>query len=242
MRKRGSWTGYSPARERVGGCDDRNLGRRQSGHGVVDLRGSVAVVIAPRLAARLDLPFADRLIPARDAPAVTVPERLSEEERDRQGRTSFFRRLAEVTGALNFPVPRGEDLRDRVREQVEASIVGLAQTTGAVILGRAAAVVLAGHPGSFHIRLDGPKERRAVRGQELEKVTLDAARLRLEETDRARARYVSRQYGRDPSDPSLYHLRLDSTVFSVEACVELLAGAAKAFWQGAGGPDGSDRP
>ena len=211
--------------------------------------GAGGSVIAPRLAVRLGLPFADRLIPARDAPSVPGPERLSDEEREQQGRTRFFRRLAEVTGALNFPVPRDEDLRDRVREQVEASIIALAQTTGAVILGRAAAVVLAGHPASFHVRLDGPPERRARSGQAYEKIDLDTARIRLEETDRARARYVSRQYGRDPTEPSLYHLVLDTTMLDRGDCVELLAGAAESFWRTAeraagrgAGPDGSAGP
>jgi hypothetical protein len=42
---------------------------------------------------------------------------------------------------------------------------------------------------------------------------------------------------------------LDSTVLSPDDCVELLAGAARAFWRTAerptgrgAGPDGSDRP
>jgi cytidylate kinase len=118
-----------------------------------------------------------------------------------------------------------------VREQVQASIETLAQTTGAVILGRAAAVVLAAHPEAFHVRLDGPLERRAARAMGIEGVDEHIARSRLEETDRARAQYVERLYGRDPAEPGLYHLILDSTVLSVAATVEVVASAAAAYWE-----------
>jgi hypothetical protein len=37
-------------------------------------------------------------------------------------------------------------------------------------------------------------------------------------------------YGRDAADPSLYHLTLDSTLLSIDTCVETLAAAAAAFW------------
>ena len=62
----------------------------------------------------------------------------------------------------------------------------------------------------------------------------DAAGFRpriLAETDRARARYVQRLYGRTPDDPSLYHLVMDSTVLASEDCVEILAAAAESFWR-----------
>jgi cytidylate kinase len=53
---------------------------------------------------------------------------------------------------------------------------------------------------------------------------------RMVETDRARARYLTRLYGRDAHDPALYHLVVDSTVLPVEACVRMLVDAAVAFW------------
>jgi cytidylate kinase len=57
------------------------------------------------------------------------------------------------------------------------------------------------------------------------------ARARLDETDRARAQYVERLYGRDASDPRLYHLILDSTVLSTDGAVSAVAAAALAFWE-----------
>jgi cytidylate kinase len=136
---------------------------------------------------------------------------------------------------LGLPVPAPEDLADPVREQVEQSIDRLVEAGGAVILGRAAAIVLAGDPRAFHVRLDGPKERRIARAMAIEGIDEAAARARLDDTDRARTRYVDRLYGLDPADARLYHLLLDSTVLEADDAVRVVVTAATAFWERAGG-------
>ncbi len=195
--------------------------------------GSSGSLIAPAVAARLELPFHDRLIPARAAVAASdseAGERLTEEERLAGRRTSFLDRLAHLTGGLGLPVPAGEDIGDHVRETVERSIRDIAAGPGGVVLGRGAMIVLAGQPGAFHVRLDGPGERRCARAMAFEGIGEATARDRIVETDRARARYLTRLYGRDAHDPALYHLVVDSTVLPVEACVRMLVDAATAFW------------
>ena len=197
--------------------------------------GAGGSVIGPRLAERLGLPFADRLIPARDAPAPAVgTEQVTEAERLQVSRSRFLARLAQLTGGLGLPVPHPDDLTDPVRQRVEQSIHDVTVSGGAVILGRAAALVLADDPRAFHVRLDGPEARRAARAMAIEAIDDATARARLTETDRARARYVDRLYGHDPTDQRLYHLVLDSTVLATDDCIEVLAAAAEAFWhQGA---------
>jgi hypothetical protein len=196
--------------------------------------GAGGSIIAPALAKRLHLPFADRLIPAKDVPAPDAGvERLTEAERRQHARKSFLARLAHVTGGLGLPVPAAEDLADPVRERVSESIDRLVAGGGAVILGRAAAVVLAGHPRAYHVRLDGPSDRRVARATAIEKIDQATARARLEETDRARTLYVERLYGRDPADPGLYHLVLDSTVLSPGQSVDVIARCAGSFWENA---------
>jgi Cytidylate kinase-like family len=192
--------------------------------------GSSGSLIAPAVAARLGLPFADRLILARSGPEAEFGEHLSEEERLASRRTSFLDRLAHLTGGLGLPVPSGEDLGDHVKEQVEGTVREIAAGDGGVILGRGAMMVLAGCPTAFHLRLDGPEDRRCARAMALEGIDEATARDRMAETDRARARYFTRLYGRDAHDPSLYHLVLDSTVLPVEVCVRLIVDAAHAFW------------
>jgi cytidylate kinase len=198
--------------------------------------GSSGSLIAPALAARLGLPFYDRLIPARDTAALAggeagqAGERLTEDERVAARRTSFLDRLAHLTGGLGLPVPAGEDIGDHVRDTVERSIRDIATGAGGVVLGRGAMVVLADQPAAYHVRLDGPAERRCARAMAFEGIDAAAARERMVETDRARARYLTRLYGRDAHDPALYHLVVDSTVLPVEACVRVLVDAATAFW------------
>jgi cytidylate kinase len=183
--------------------------------------GGGGSVIAPLLAEHLGLPFADRLIPARDAPAPGPgAECVNEEERLQTA----------LTGGLGLPVPSAADLADPVKVRVEQSIQALVETGGAVILGRAASVVLAGHPRALHVRLDGPKERRIARAIAIERIDQATARARLEETDRARARYLDRLYDRNPADSRLYHLIIDSTVLTAGDCVEIITIAASAFW------------
>ena len=211
-------------------------GKAEAGRGrvvtVSATYGASGSLIAPALATRLGLPFADRLIPARGgAPPAECGEQLSDEERLAGQRTSFLDRLAHLTGGLGLPVPTGDDLRDHVREQVERSIRDVAAGAGGVILGRAAMVVLAGHPGAFHVRLDGPEHRRCARARALEGIDEATAADRMAETDGARARYLNRIYGGDAEDPALYHLVVDSTVLPVEVCVRLIVDAATAFWE-----------
>jgi len=49
-------------------------------------------------------------------------------------------------------------------------------------------------------------------------------------TDAAWVRFVKVLFDRDPSDPRLYHLVLDSTALPLDRCVDLVAEAATAFW------------
>jgi cytidylate kinase len=196
--------------------------------------GSGGAVIAPRLAERLGLPFADRLILARGPDGQGAADGISADERDQTRRRRFVDRLVMLAPGLNLPTPDADDLRDQVRDRVATSIFDLVDSGGAVVLGRAAAVVLAGRRGAFHARLDGPPERRVERACEFEGIDAPTAKDRLEETDGARASFVQRVYGRDQSDITLYHIVLDTTVFTLEDAVDLLESAVKRFWQQGG--------
>ena len=96
-----------------------------------------------------------------------------------------------------------------------------------MILGRAAAVVL-GKDRGFHVRLDGPAERRAAQGAAVEGISEEQARERLRTADKARTAYVRRLYRTDPADASLYHLVIDSTAMPLDTVIELIATAASA--------------
>ena len=99
---------------------------------------------------------------------------------------------------------------------------------GAVILGRAGAVVLRDRPGALHVRLAGPREARIEQGMLLESVDRATAERHADETDRARETYVRHFYRVDARDPALYHLVIDSTAIPLGACADLVAEAAQA--------------
>ena len=194
--------------------------------------GAGGAAVGPMLAERLGLPFADRLIMPHGHPQ-PVAEGVTDAELDEEPRSALVRSLALLSPTWNLPTApeEPEDVPERMREAVEESLRKLIEGGGAVILGRGAAACIGrNRPWAFHVRLDGPVQRRAARGALWEGIELDAAMARLQDTDAARARYTQRLFNRDPSDPSLYHLVMDSTVLTVESCVEVLAVAAQDYW------------
>lgn len=208
--------------------------------GAANLRGTPPLVtisaaygaggsrIGPAVAERLGVEFLDRAIPTRVADRLKVPldDALAHDESlgDAIGRlVSTFALLPELAGAMaQAGYLAGEDYRRETERLIKEHA-----EHGAVILGRAGAVILQDHPGAVHVRLHGPAERRVAKAMELESLgRADAERLR-KEGDRAREAYVRHFYNRDAKDPSLYHLMIDSTALSPEAVIEIIVAAAR---------------
>jgi len=190
--------------------------------------GEGGSVIAPRLAETLGVPFVDRVIAAGE---IRSQEGLGVGERESTptGRfLSYFARAATV-GTVMAPDPDIED-DESIRQKAESPLRPLVKGGPGVVLGRAGAVVLAGRPRAFHVRLDGPVERRLAWAASLEGLDRADAAKRQAETDRARTQYVKRLYRRDPADPTLYHLVLDTTVLGIEAAIRVVGTAAEAYF------------
>jgi cytidylate kinase len=196
--------------------------------------GSGGSVVARQLATYLGVPFYDRLLhgPETRTPDAVV-ERLTDEERRSVPPGRVVTGLAHAGASLGLPLPPLEHLQPhaQIRQKADESLERIDETGQAVVLGRAAAVVLRGRPNVFHVRLDGPASRRLEQGMRLERVTRAEAERHQRETDRAWRRYVELIYGEDPADPRWYHLIVDSTVIPLEAVVTIVADAAGAFWR-----------
>ena len=193
--------------------------------------GAGGSVVAPALADRLSLPFLQRVTTSEGHVAEPGPcdEQLSTEE---VKATPVHRLLAHFTQAMpagpTQSPPSTHHQDEHLRGHGEAGIHRLlAGGGGGVILGRAAAVVL-GKDRGYHVRLDGPPERRVAQGAAVEGISEEQARQRLRAADKARTAYVRRLYRTDPCDPALYHLVIDSTSMPLEAVVELVLAAARA--------------
>ena len=192
--------------------------------------GAGGSVVAPALADRLGLSFLQRVTTSGGYVAEPGPcdEQLSVEE---VKVTPVHRLLAHFTQAMpagpTQSPPSTHHQDEHLRGHGEAGIRRLLAGGGGVILGRAAAVVL-GKDRGFHVRLDGPPERRVAQGATVEGISEEQARERLRAADKARTAYVRRLYRCDPTDASLYHLVIDSTAIPLEAVVELVLAAARA--------------
>jgi cytidylate kinase len=193
--------------------------------------GAGGSVIGPAVADRLGVPFVDRAIPAAVAHDLSVPIDRAVDH-DQQLKAGFSRMLSKMANSM-LPygaMPMGgiaEDDEEVYRATTEKVLHEVAATTGGVILGRAAAVVLAKQPGALHIRLDGPPDRRLARAASHEGAPEDSTERLLQEADRARVAYVKHFYRCDPRDAHLYHLVLDSTAFSTDTSVDLIVAAAR---------------
>ena len=192
--------------------------------------GAGGSVVAPALAGRLSLPFLQRVTTSEGRIAEPGPcdEQLSAEE---VKVTPVHRLLAHFTQAMpagpTQSPPSTHHQDEHLRGHGEVGIHRLLAGGGGVILGRAAAVVL-GKDRGFHVRLDGPAERRVVQGAAIEGISERHAKERLYAADKARTAYVRRLYRTDPAEASLYHLVLDSTAIPLDTVIELIVTAARA--------------
>jgi cytidylate kinase len=192
--------------------------------------GAGGSVVAPALAGRLGLPFLQRVTTSEGHLAEPAPcdEQLSAEE---VKVTPAHRLLAHFTQAMpagpTQSPPSTHHQDENLRARGEAGIHRLLAGGGGVILGRAAAVVL-GKDRGFHVRLDGPADRRVAQGAAIEGISEEQAWARLRAADKARAAYVRRLYRCDSADASLYHLVLDSTAIPLDTVIELIVTAARA--------------
>ncbi len=163
--------------------------------------GSGGSVIAPRLAAVLGLNFDDRVI---TPPTAATLESLTDEERESTPPSRWLSALARVAAMVpSAPVPlEGDsDPVTDLRRRNEEHIGGALAAGPTLFLGRAAAIALAKRPNAYHIRLDGPADRRIARAMAIEHTSLDEATARCSATDRARDHFVRRLYNAERCRP-----------------------------------------
>jgi cytidylate kinase len=188
--------------------------------------------VGPEVADRLGVEFVDRAIPTDVAERLAVPLREAVERDEAIG--GWFTRALLSFGQVGpvlagaAPPPDATVGADAFCQATEQVLRERAAGEGAVILGRAGAVVLRDHPGALHVRLTGPRDARIEQGMRLEGVDREIAARHADETDRARETYVRHFYRVDARDPELYQLVIDSTAIPLDACVDVIVEAARA--------------
>jgi cytidylate kinase len=189
-------------------------------------------VIGPAVARKLALPFVDRAIPPELAAKIHEPlvAALADDSEERSAAGRLLNSALGHTG-LFAGVPRTfEDLGVSADvAQTEEAIRHTVTAGGAVILGRGGVFVLKGRQDVLHVRLDAPVEARRRAAMARDGLDYKTAARMQHATDYARRAYISHFYPREGAweDPRHYHMVLDSTAISLDACVDIITMAAK---------------
>ena len=187
--------------------------------------------VGHEVARRLGVEFYDRAIPVAVARELSIePDEAIAKDWRAPGRMERVL-AAMVSSSTQFVVTDAQAEQysnpDLFRETTESVLRRIADGEGGVVLGRASMVVLGGRPDVLCVRLDGPPEAR-IR-QVVERGVADEATARKEQkaTDDARDAYGRVFYRVSQDDSKLYHLMIDSTELSFDACVDLILRAAE---------------
>jgi cytidylate kinase len=194
--------------------------------------GAGGNVVGPAVAERLGVPFVDRAIPLQVAEELDISVNdveAHEKEPAESFLDRFLRGFVGTDVGVPAPVPPESFTSEDFRRATEEVLLRQARTGEGVILGRAAVVVLRDDPGVLRVRLDGPDDRRLRQAMQIGGADEETARETLRRVDRTQAEYARQFYGVDIRDCSLYHLVLDSTAVGLEACTELIVGAAESL-------------
>jgi cytidylate kinase len=185
--------------------------------------------IARAVAQQLDLPFLDRAIPAAAAHEFAlsgVAESVDEPVPSLWERILISFAGGSILGPTTLMPEELIETPEQFRMAHEKKLLRIAESTGAVMLGRAAMAVLGRRPDVLCVRLDGPVEARISQAV-AQGVDEEAARKGQQEVDGAREAYARVFFGARQDDAHLYHIVLDSTALSVEACVDVIVRSAR---------------
>ena len=186
--------------------------------------------IGPRVARRLGIRFIDRAIPVAVAQDLGIS--VEEAEAVAQNAPSrLWQLLAGMSGAAyGMSIAAEGEQRATERQLIdrtESRIREEAESGSCLILGHAAAVLLADRTDALHVRLDGAPEGRiqaAMRQHDLDHAAAEAAQ---KENDKLRSGYARHFYHADSSSPGLYHLVLDTVRLGWGRAEELILAAAR---------------
>jgi cytidylate kinase len=200
---------------------------------IAALYGAAGSAIGPRVAKRLGVPLLDREVPEAVAKETGLSEAAVADVDDEEPRSRIDRlvatlgRVSTMSGAVGGSVER-LDLQEReIRSRIE-EFLARSSVSGVVAIGRGGMIVLRSVPWALHVYLGGAAEARVQYRMALDGIDHRTAEERRAISDRSRMGYVRRAYGVDGTDPSLYHLMLDSTAIEVDTCVELIVAASQA--------------
>lgn len=167
--------------------------------------GSLGKEITEGLAKKLELPLINRdLVMTQWFPEVASKHELH--------------MLSESPGFFLTPCQLGISFADYLEKRLRDYIA----EQPAIIFGLGAQIIFASHPAALHIKIMASHQVRTNRIMQTHCLEKKDAERFLDLTDRKHKRYISTIYGKDWSDPVLYHLTLNTDLLSIEESASLL--------------------
>lgn len=104
-------------------------------------------------------------------------------------------------------------------------VLEMATEGNAVIIGRGAQFLLHNLPRTLHIYIFAPRPYRISTVMQLYQLDHDHAEALLDRRDYEHDSYLRHYYGSDGHQPSLYHLLINTSIFSIELAADLVSQA-----------------
>lgn len=182
--------------------------------------GSMGKQIAKEVGARLGVPVYDR-------------ELVDEAARRMGMKVSAVKNLEEKAGGrflgMKYPLGLGDAASQReVFETQKEIILGLAQKSSCIIVGRCSDFVLKDNENSMHVYIYGSVEKRYINCLELLHMHPTEAKAMMKDVDRARMNYHKTFAGFAPDDPLYKDCMLNSGELGVERTADVLEAMARA--------------
>ena len=174
--------------------------------------GSGGGEVAARLAQRLEWQLVDHQIVAEAARELDTHETVVQAHDEHAA--SVFSRL------FGWPFPTTSQETQAYHEKLHHLVESAANSGHVVIVGRGGQVLLADRRDVLHVRVVAPLEQRVAYVVNREGLDTDAARRRVQEKDRARARYAQTQFHSQSDDPHLYDLVINTAVLNLDSVVD----------------------
>ncbi len=124
--------------------------------------------------------------------------------------------------AVNLPTLTQEQAYFRLTQRV---VLEMASAGNAVIIGRGSQFLLRGLPRVLHVYIFAPLPRRIENIQELFQLTRAEAIEFIERRDGETENYLRHYYGSNGTQPELYHLLINTGLFSFETAADLIVQA-----------------
>ncbi len=131
--------------------------------------------------------------------------------------------------SYNDYVGMGEADADRSYGVISKIIRHVGAQDNAVIEGRGAMLELQNRPGVLHVRVVAPVEQRLAYVAQRDRIIAADARDKVREADVAQGEYIRKYYNADITDPTLYHLIINTGKVGQEAAATAICDAA-AHW------------